>query len=199
MGVLDFVNTGLQAGAQIINQINQKRVWEREDNAVQRRVADLRKAGLSPTLAAGSAAGVSQPIRVEAPVFRRDVAAQSAGIAQTRAQTELTSLQSAIKELEGTLAQNVLNVLRRDASDEGTMSLGLANSTIARMIAENKNVARDSLLAEEYGMPATGASTWDLIARDKLFKKLFPGMNTGSYAGTDMLLRLIFGMYSQAK
>ena len=35
----------------------QKLIFAREDNSVQRRIADLRKAGLSPTLAAGSSAG----------------------------------------------------------------------------------------------------------------------------------------------
>ncbi len=48
----------------------QAETWRREDNSIQRRVADLKASGLSPVLAAGSGAAASPPIapmRMEAP------------------------------------------------------------------------------------------------------------------------------------
>ncbi len=45
----------------------QKIMFAREDNAVQRRIEDLRKAGLSPTLAAGSSASAGSVVSTVAP------------------------------------------------------------------------------------------------------------------------------------
>lgn len=58
---LQFQNENLQYQKNL-----QKQIFAREDNAVQRRVDDLVAAGLSPTLAAGSAANAGQAIETQA-------------------------------------------------------------------------------------------------------------------------------------
>ncbi len=98
--LLDSVGPLVSAGATVAGAVNQIRtndlnyrlqkenlayqknlqqtIFGREDNAVRRRVADLKAAGLSPTLAAGSAASAGQAISTHAPEKRSNLEALSA-------------------------------------------------------------------------------------------------------------------------
>ena len=195
------MNTGLQAGAQILNQINQRKTWEREDTAVQRRVKDLKAAGLSPVLAAGSAASTSAPIHVEAPQIERKVGSQEANIGQTKAQTKLTEaqlkaagLQYDINDAASLEARNRAHVLRKDAEENGTLSWELANSQIARQINENQEVARNINIYREFGLPTIGHAGDDVLASSLLLKQLFPGLNAQKAGGASVLTRTLLNI-----
>lgn len=114
------LQTGWNIGAQLWNwhrqdQLND-RIFARDDNAVQRRVADLKAAGLSPVLAAGSAAGNSSPMnsapqQIEfTPVERYLGAIKSkADIASTNAGTALTTQQAENEKLRHSLISGEIN------------------------------------------------------------------------------------------
>jgi len=95
-------------------KLNQK-VMQREDNAVQRRAADMQAAGLSKTLAAGSPASATSLSAPPAPKFdnkfSQDMAAMrslkqmDANIAATNAQQDWINLQKEEKAYNLGLAQ----------------------------------------------------------------------------------------------
>lgn len=81
------VGSGLGAGSSLVGSLlsysserqtrdhmrsMQQQAWAREDTAHQRAVADLRAAGLSPVLAAGSPAPSSSPVKEDAPNLSLD-------------------------------------------------------------------------------------------------------------------------------
>lgn len=104
----------------------QKENWSREDNAVQRRVQDLDKAGLSPTLAAGSAAGAGQVVNTQAPHLN---APQSIGLndALTSAQM-IYNMMTQSTQIHRTEAETRLIEQNTKRADIGTKNDQLAYS-----------------------------------------------------------------------
>lgn len=87
-----------------------ERLFEREDNAVQRRAADLQKAGLSKTLAAGSAAsstvaGISPASAPQSNTNFMDKAILKTNILNNKLNVDRTKADNELKGHEGKLIQ----------------------------------------------------------------------------------------------
>lgn len=109
MAILDLISQGLglagdafNIGSQISNTQYlkgvQEKTWEREDNAVQRRAADMAKAGINPLLAAGAAASSSAPIQVGVPQADLRNAEGMATMLRQGKENALTASQKALND-----------------------------------------------------------------------------------------------------
>lgn len=100
--VSGLMGSSASAKALSWNKKAQKITWQREDNAVQRRAADLKAAGMSPLLAAGASAQTSPAAHIGAQEMpdvggainnviqtKMAMAKQKADISQTEQQTKL--------------------------------------------------------------------------------------------------------------
>jgi len=121
-GVFDHKNINIQKQNLDMQQSNldyqraiQQKAWSREDNAVQRRVADLKAAGLNPVLAAGSAANSGPIVSTTAPQ-RETINLQSKF---DQAQTIMALLKMK-QDISTTVAQQKYLESQKEQSDSAT-------------------------------------------------------------------------------
>lgn len=139
----------------------QKIMFSREDNAVQRRVNDLRKAGLSPTLAAGSAAGAGSVISTSAPQRLSDLQGY---LALAQVGTMLANQQKA--QTDADIARQQLNQLKLDTKyykDRGLAPVEVNQDWKARLLNMIYPKLETALFGDDTKSGLFGAITESLI------------------------------------
>ncbi len=145
--ISNTVANGLNYKLQKDNLAYQKELQQimfgREDNAVQRRVSDLRKAGLSPVLAAGSAASAGPVISTSAPQRVSDL---NGFMALAQIGTMLANQQKAQSEAEIARLNYEQNKMNTDYFRENGISPIEANMSLSQLLVNKFNSEGNDVL-----------------------------------------------------
>ena len=135
-GVAGVAGAGLNFASQQDNLAYQKwaqtKSWAREDNAVQRRAADLQAAGLSKTLAAGSAAQTMAPIRTDAPQVNTESLQKGFSSMADAAQMYM-SLTAQKAQIDKTIEENKLLRLQQEKQSLDNAFMASSNPQSLRL------------------------------------------------------------------
>lgn len=144
---VDLFNLGEQRKQNEWLKGAQEKTWEREDNAVQRRAADMEAAGINPLLAAGSPASSSSPIQIGAPQLGTngiDKAALGIAMAKQKADITKTTADTQVSRINADLAMDQRRLIRKQE--------GEIDQRIRALEINNWRNAWDNRLIEKSGM-----------------------------------------------
>lgn len=145
-------NTGLSVWESLFRKRQYEELKQREDTAAQRRVADLRAAGLSPTLAAGSAAQSSTPISVTAPRVSLDPGVEEYQRVKERRQALSNAVVAGRVSEETKYNLNQQNYLLHQASKKSDIDIAKAQEELTAQQLANRAAAYNFNLAQRYGI-----------------------------------------------
>ena len=140
----------------------QETTWQREDNAVQRRAADLEAAGLSKTLAAGNGASASAPMTPQVPQSNFQYKAGLADMVQN-----FLSAQKQSADIDLLRAEKLKVQQEQRESEARTLNLGydgsLKQNELALFELRKLGMERDNLI--KYKVAAHTQAEKDLIQK----------------------------------
>lgn len=156
----DFINYQEQSEQQDYERALQQTIFAREDTAVQRRAADLEAAGLSRTLAAGSAAQAGAVVKSQPPQFQADNARAGAQlamqVAQTKAEIDLKRAQTRAVEQEtdwnAKTFDDRVRVAAEAARTAGYVTLQNADKAIMTKIDTEQRLSFQNYLQNNYNL-----------------------------------------------